>query len=86
MPPYFLTNFEKQKNYENGPKFNGVYSGNNLSKINDEAYAINLGDYKSIGTQWIVLYVNNNNVTYFHSFGVELFQKKLKNSLEIKIL
>ena len=86
MPPYFLTNFEKQKNYENGPKFNGVYSGNNLSKINDETYAINLGDYKSIGTQWIVLYVNNNNVTYFHSFGVELFQKKLKNSLEIKIL
>ena len=45
-----------------------------------------INDYKSIGTQWIVLYVNNNNVTYFHSFGVELFQKKLKNSLEIKIL
>ena len=78
MPPHFLTNFEKQKNYENGLKFNGVYSRNNLFKINDEAYAINLGDYKSIGTQWIILYVNNNNVTYFHSFGVELFQKKLK--------
>ena len=57
MPPHFLTNFEKQKNYENGLKFNGVYSRNNLSKINDEAYAINLGDYKSIGTQWIVLLI-----------------------------
>ena len=36
MPPHFLTNFEKQKSCENGPKFNGVYSRNNLSKINDK--------------------------------------------------
>ena len=50
MPPHSLTNFEIQKHCENEPKFNGVYSRNNLSKIKDGAYAINLDEYKSIGT------------------------------------
>ena len=71
MPPHSLTNFEIQKYCENVPKFDGVYSRNNLSKIKDGAYAINLDEYKSIGTNWIVLHVNDNNATYFDSFGVE---------------
>ena len=33
MSPHPLTNFEIQKYYENEPKYNGVYSRNNLSKI-----------------------------------------------------
>ena len=32
MPPHPLTNFKKWKYYENEPKFNGVYSRNNLPK------------------------------------------------------
>ena len=32
MPPYPLTNFEIQNYYENEPRFNGVYSRNNLPK------------------------------------------------------
>ena len=35
-------NFEIQKCYQNEPKFNGVYSRNNLPKIKDEACIINL--------------------------------------------
>ena len=58
MPPHPLTNFEIQKYYENEPKFNGFYSRNNLSKIKDGAYIINLDDYESIGTHWIAQYVN----------------------------
>ena len=50
MPPHPLTNFEMQKYYQNEPKFNGVYSRNNLSKIKDGAYTINLDENKSIGT------------------------------------
>ena len=65
-----LTNFEIQKYYQNESKFNGVYSRNNLSKINSGAYIINLDEYESIGTHWIALYVNAENVTYFDSFGV----------------
>ena len=32
MSPHSLTNFEKQSYYENEPRFNGVYSRNDLSK------------------------------------------------------
>ena len=80
MPPHSLTNFEIQKYYQNEPKFNDVYSKNNSNEIKEGAYVINLDEYKSIGTHWITLYVNVENVTYFDSFGVEHIPKKLKNS------
>ena len=35
MLPHLLTNFEIQKYYQNEPKFNGSYSGNNLLIIKD---------------------------------------------------
>ena len=86
MPPHPLTNFEIQKYYENEPKFNGVYSRNNLPKIKDGAYVINLDEYKSIGTHWIALYVNDNNVTYFDSFGVEHIPKEIKKLIGNKYI
>ena len=64
-----------QKYYENEPRFNGVYSRDNLPKIKDGAYIINLDEYSDIGTHWIVSHVKNNNVTYFDSFGVEHIPK-----------
>ena len=42
------------------------------------AYIINLAEYESIGTHWVALYVNDNNVTYFDSFGVEHILKEIK--------
>ena len=43
MPPHPLTNFERQTYYQNEPRFNGVFSRNNLPKtIKDWAYVINL--------------------------------------------
>ena len=30
IPPHLLTNFEMQKYYQNDPRFNGVYSRDNL--------------------------------------------------------
>ena len=62
MLPHSLTNFEIQKYYQNEPKFNGVYSKNNLPKIKYWAYAINLHKFKAIGTHWKALYVNGNNI------------------------
>ena len=35
MPPHPLTNFEIKKYYKNEPRFNGVYSSDNLLKIMD---------------------------------------------------
>ena len=77
MPPHHLTNFEIQKNYQNELKFNGAYSRNNLPKIKDGAFMINLDEYELIGTLSIALYVNDNNVTYFDSFGVEHIPKEI---------
>ena len=78
MPPHPLTNFEILKYYQNEPRFNGVYSRENLPKIKDGVYVINLDEYSDIGTHWVALYVQNNNVTYFDSFGVEHIQKEIK--------
>ena len=41
----------------------------------------NLDKYESIDTHWIVLYVNDNNVTYFDSFGVKRIPKEIKKFL-----
>ena len=51
MPLHLLTKFE----YKNIVKTNH-YSRNNLSKINDGEYTINLDEYESIGTYLIALY------------------------------
>ena len=68
-----------QKYYENEPKFNSAYSQNNLTKIKDGVYVVNPDEDESIVTYWIALYVNNNNnVSYFDSFGVEHIPKEIK--------
>ena len=70
------------KYYENESRFNGVYSKDNLSKIKDGKYIINLDEYSDIGTRWVALWVSNNNVTYFNSFGVEHIPKEIMNFIE----
>ena len=73
-----------QKCYENEPRFNGVYSRDNLQKIEDGTYIINLDEYSDIGIHWVVLHVNNNNVTYFDSFGVEHILQEIKTFINNK--
>ena len=60
------------------PRFNGVYSRDNLPRIKDGAYVINLDGYSDIGTHWVALYVSNNDVTYYDSFGEEHIPKEIK--------
>ena len=45
---------------------------------------INLDEYSHIGTHWIALHVNKNNVTYFDSFGVEHIPKEIKAFIKNK--
>ena len=78
LPAHPLTNFEIQEYYQNEPRFNGVFSRDNLrNSIKNGAYVINLDDYHDIGTHCIALYVNNKIVTYFDSFGVEHIPKEI---------
>ena len=63
-PSYPLKNFEIQAYYQNEPRFNGVFSRDNLpNTIKNGAYVINLDEYHDIGTHWVALYVNNKSVT-----------------------
>ena len=85
MQPHLLPNFEIMKYHENKSRFNGVYSRDNLpNKIKDGAHAINLDAYSDIGTHWVALWVNINNVTYFDSFGVEHIPKEIKAFIKIR--
>ena len=57
LPFHPLTNFEISEYYKNEPKFNGVYSRDNLPKtIKKGAYVINLDEYTDIDTHWIALF------------------------------
>ena len=78
MPPHSIINFEIQKYCQNEPRFNGVYSRDNLPRIKDVEYIINLDEYSDIKIHWIALYVQNNDVTYFDSFGVKQISKEIR--------
>ena len=86
MPRHPLTNFEIQKYYENEPRFHGVYSRENLQKVKDVTYIINIDEYSDIGTYWIALHLQNNNVTYFDSFRVEHIPKKIRTFISNKYI
>ena len=74
-----MTNFEIQKYYQNVPRFNGLYSWDNLpKKIKDEAYVMSLDEYPDVGTHWIVFYCENDETVYFNSLGVEHVPKAIE--------
>ena len=85
MPPHPLTNFELEKYYENEPRFNGVFSRNNLpKKIKDGAYVTNLDEYADVGTHWIALFVTKKKLFILIVLVLKMFLKKLKNLSGIK--
>ena len=45
---------------------------------------MNLDEYSDIGTHWVALYLINNDVTYFDSFGVENIPKNIKKFISNK--
>ena len=78
LPFHPLTNIEINEYYKNEPRFNGVYSRDNLpNKIKKGAYIINLDEYENTGTHWIALFVKTNEVIYFDSFGIEHIPKEI---------
>ena len=81
MLPHPLPNFEIKSYYQNEPRFNGVFSRDNLpKKINDRVYVIDLDEYAHVGTHWIVLFCNRSEIVYvyFDSFGVEYVPEEIK--------
>ena len=89
LPFHPLTNIEISQYYANEPRFNDVYSRNNLpNKIKKGAYVINLDEYENTGTHWVSLFVKPKYTVYFDSFGIEHIPKKNNKFIgnnEIKI-
>ena len=78
IPPHLLTNFKRQKFYQNEPIFNGVYSRDNLpNTIKDGAYVVNLDEYADVGTHCIALFNSNIEIIYLESFGVGHIPKEI---------
>ena len=78
LPFHPLTNIEICEYYKNQPRFNGVYSRNNLpNKIKKGAYVINLDEYENTGTHWISLFLKPKYTLYFDSFGIEHIPKEI---------
>ena len=63
-------------------KFKGVDSRNYLSNIKVGVYVVSLEEYKSIGPQWVALYVNDNTTTYFDCFGNENVPEEMKTLIK----
>ena len=78
LPFHPLTNIEINEYYKNGPRFNGVYSRDNLPKtIKKGAYVINLDEYENTGMHWVSLFVKQKYTIYFDSFDVEHIPKEI---------
>ena len=87
LPFHPLTNVEINEYYKNEPRFNGVYSRNNLPKtIKKGAYVINLDEYENTGTHWVSLFVKPKYTVYFDSFGVEHILKEINKFIDNKKL
>ena len=85
IPPHSLKHFEIKEYYENEPRFNDVYSREDLPKMTKNgAYVINLAEYADVGTHWIALYAKNNEVIYINSFRVEHVPKEIKRFIRHK--
>ena len=85
MPPHPLKSFEIQKYYQNETRFNSAFSRNNLPKaIKDGAYVINLDEYADVGMNWIVSFCYRVKLFILIVFVLNMFLKKLTNSLGIR--
>ena len=76
-----LSYLEKKKRHKKHQYRQQIKNGENV---------INLDKQRSIGTHWIALYVNVDNVTYFDGFGVtfhaqkKLYEKKISQEIYMK--
>ena len=79
-----MTKFEIINYFKDVKSFNGVYSRNNLPKLKNGAYLINLDHSENTGTHYVVVFVMGDEVIYFDSFGVEYIPKEIMEKIKNK--
>ena len=79
-----LNNIEITNYFKYEPRFNEVFSRNNLHRIKDGAYLINLDDKNSKGTHWVSLFIDRSTAVHFDSFGIEFVPQEVLNKIKNK--
>ena len=65
-------------------RFNSFFSRNNLPRIKDGAYIINLDDKNIKVTHWVSLFIDRNIAVYLDSFGIEYIPLEVLNKIRDK--
>ena len=84
VPLHPLNNIKIINYFKYEPRFNGEFSRNNLPKIKNGAYVINLNDENIKGTHWVLLLIDKNTAVYFDFFGIGYIQQEVLNKFKDK--
>ena len=57
VPLHSLNNIEITNYFSNEPRFNGIFSRNNLPKIKDRVYVINMDDKNNKGSEYTLAFI-----------------------------
>ena len=57
VPLHSLNNIEITNYFSNEPRFNGIFSRNNLLKIKDRVYVINMDDKNNKGSEYTLAFI-----------------------------
>ena len=58
------------------------FSKNNLPRIKDGVYAINLNDKKHKRSHWVSLFIDKNTAVQFDSFGIEYIPQEVLSKIK----
>ena len=75
VPLHPLNNIQITNYFNDEPRCNGAFSRNNLPRIKDGAYAINLHDKNSKGAHWVSLFIDRNTAVYLVLLNLNIFYK-----------
>ena len=76
VPLHPLSNIKITKYFNYEPRFNGVFSRDNLLRIKDGVYIRNLDEKQSKGIHWVSLFIDRNTAYTLILLGLNIFHKK----------
>ena len=63
-----------------------MFSRDNLPRIKDGVYVINLDDKQSKGMHWVFLFIGRNMAVYFDSIGIEYIPQEVLSKIRDKLI
>ena len=79
-----MYNIELTKYFSYKPRFDDVFSNNNLLRVKYGTYVKSIDDKKSNETHRVSLFIDKNTAVYFDSFGIEYIPQEILNKIKDK--